>query len=540
MDDAPSSSHIAPTGTAAPFRRVAAVALGLFATIGSTYFVPALSHLRPWTSGDDYVPFWNIVGREFRGEGKILAAEAKEQERLLALSEKNAAALKAPPPKLVVPPPEQAVFPPYNPQEPVQKPEWGIEPPEALDAYFRKLTLVDLGVQGAIARAGHWGDSVLGIDGITSKIRGRLQARFGDAGHGFHLISRYNPSYRQEGILFEGGGDWNRCLVAFECSKKDHRYGYGGLTATSGGGAVGRWGTTKEGFGSSATRFELWFAHQEAGGKFKLTIDGERVEEISTRGEHLKDGWYEARVKPGQHQFILETAGGGSVRAYGIVMENDGPGVVWDGMAHISGSTRGIRTQDAEHIKSQIRHRDVDLIVFMYGGNDMERGYVDLSESMQPYYDEYAEAIQKYRAGKPALSCLVMSLTDHGKREENGAITSRAYAGVLSRAQRKIAADNGCGFFDTYQATGGPGTAARWFRARPQLLSPDLGHPSPFGHDLVASLVTQALLYGYEDYRQRMVGKPLEELAAPAAKPAAQPDPAPTNQPPAQQPASDL
>lgn len=522
MDDVHSSSPTMPLRGASPFWRVASIALGLFATIGSTYFVSSFSHLRPWVAGGDYVPFWNIVGREFLGEGKALAAEAKEQEQLLAQAKKSAQAVQTPPPKLAAPPSAQAVFPPYNPQERVQKPEWGIEPPEALDAYFRKLTLVDLGVKGAIARAGHWGDSVLGVDGITSKIRGRLQSRFGDAGHGFHLISRYNPSYRQEGIRFEGGGNWSRCLVAFECRKKDHHYGYGGLTANSGGGAMGRWATMKEGFGSSATRFELWFAYQETGGNFKLTIDGERVEEISTRGEHLKDGWYEVRVEPGQHQFILETAGGGNVRAYGIVMENDGPGVVWDGMAHISGSTRGIRTQDPEHIKSQIRHRDVDLLVFMYGGNDMERGYVDLVESMDPYYDEYGEAIQKYRAGKPGLSCLVMSLTDHGKRETSGAITSRAYAGVLSRAQRKIAADNGCGFFDTYQATGGPGTAARWFRARPQLLSPDLGHPSPFGHDLIASLVTQALLHGYESYRERMVGKPLEELAAPGVDPAEQ------------------
>src|SRR5690606_33958909 len=190
-----------------------------------------------------YVPFWNIVGREFWGEGKALAAEAKEQEQLLTQAKKSAQAVQAPPPKLAAPPPAQAVFPPYNPQERVQKPEWGIEPPEALDAYFRKLTLVDLGVKGAIARAGHWGDSVLGVDGITSKIRGRLQSRFGDAGHGFHLISRYNPSYRQEGIRFEGGGNWSRCLVAFECRKKDHHYGYGGLTANSGGGAMGRWAT---------------------------------------------------------------------------------------------------------------------------------------------------------------------------------------------------------------------------------------------------------------------------------------------------------
>lgn len=498
-----------------PWRRISQIALGLGAMIVASYSVPALHHLRPWVPRDGYVPFWNVVGREMLGEGEALVAEAQLQNKLSEVSSASVLKLK---PKVVQEAktaPIVAVFPKYSPKERVSKPEWGIEPPDALDSYYRKLTLVDLGVEGAIARAGHWGDSVLGIDGITSKIRNRLQARFGDAGHGFHMISRYNPSYRQEGIFFEGGGEWSRCLVAFECRKKDHHYGYGGLTANSGGGGVGRWATTKDGFGSKASRFEFWYAKQEEGGNVSISVDGGPAEVISTKGEDLADGWHEIRVEPGQHEFVLRTIGGGNVRAYGIVLENDGPGVVWDGMAHISGSTRGIRTQDPEHIKSQIKHRDVDLIVFMYGGNDMQRGYVDLKESMQPYYDEYGEAIQKYKAGKPGISCLVMTLSDHGERSPNGEIRSRGYAAVLAEAQRKIAKDNDCGFFDTYHAIGGKGTAARWFRARPSLLSPDLGHPTPFGHELIANLLTDALLNGYESYRDKMVGKALPELIKP-------------------------
>jgi lysophospholipase L1-like esterase len=154
----------------------------------------------------------------------------------------------------------------------------------------------------------------------------------------------------------------------------------------------------------------------------------------------------------------------------------------------------------------------VDLIVFMYGGNDMQRGYVDLKESMQPYYDEYGEAIDKYRAGKPGLPCLIMSLIDHGERGPGGEIRSRKYGAVLAQAQRKVAKDKGCGFFDTYHAGGGEGTAARWFRARPRLLSPDLGHPSTFGHELIANMLTDALLYGYQEFREKMAGEPFLEL----------------------------
>jgi lysophospholipase L1-like esterase len=208
----------------------------------------------------------------------------------------------------------------------------------------------------------------------------------------------------------------------------------------------------------------------------------------------------------------VRATGGGEVRAYGVVLENDGPGVVWDGMALIGGSTRGLATQDEQHIASQIRHRDLDLLVFMFGGNDMERGYVDLTESMQPYYEEWRRVLSRFRAGKPDASCLIMSVTDHGRRTADGRIVSRKFAKRLSEAQRQVAEENACAYFDTYQATGGEGTVARWYAAQPRLISSDLGHPNGLGHEVIAGLLANAILFAYEEYRDRMTGTPLEEL----------------------------
>jgi lysophospholipase L1-like esterase len=474
--------------------------------------VPPLAPLRPWVVGGGYVPFWNVIGRELLGEGKAMEAE---QAALEELREKSRAP-EAPTSMPVRSIPKRAagpVFPPYRPERRVEKPKHGIEPPEALDHYFGKLTLADLGVKGAIARAGHWGDSVLSVDGITSGIRNRLQSRFGDAGHGFHLMDRYNPSYRQKGIEFHPGGGWNACLVVQECQKKDNRYGYGGLVVHSGGGGAAIWSTPEEGFGQAVSLFELWYANKERGGKVEIAVDDGDPIVVDTRGPELEDGWHPVRVPSGAHTFKVKVAGGGEVRLYGVVLENDGPGVVWDGMVLVGGSTRGLRTQDEEHIKSQIRHRDVDVIVFMFGGNDMARNYVDLVDSMDLYHQEYGEVLHNFRAGKPEMSCLVMSTTDHGERGPGGDILSRKFAHDLAKAQRKIAHEGGCGFFDTFEATGGVGMAARWFRASPPLLSPDLGHPTGAGREVIAALLSDALLYGYEQYRQRMEGKPLPELA---------------------------
>lgn len=490
----------------AAFRRVQGLAAGLFIVVATTYLVPVLHPLRPWVPGGEYVPFWNIIGREVLGEGAELEAEAAKLTELQQLA--------APPMEPRVPQPysrtSEAVFPPYPLDIDLEPPEHGIEPPEALDGYYRKLTLVDLGVPGVIARAGHWGDSVLGIDGITSGVRRRLQHRFGDAGHGFHLMDRYNPSYRQQGVEFLPVIPWSRCLVVFECDKKDHRYGYGGLLATSDGGSEGRWRTPTRGFGQTVSRFEVWFSRQEHGGNLEIGIDEQEKVTVDTQGPHLEDAWHEVQVGPGPHTFRVRASGRGNVRAYGVVLENEGPGVVWDGMALIAGSTRSLRTQDPAHIASQIRRRDLDLVVFFFGGNDLERNYVDLRASMEPYYDEYSDVLELYRAGKPGLSCLVMSVLDHGRRTPQGGIESRAFARTLAQAQREVARRNGCGFFDTFSATGGPGTAARWLRSG--LMAADLGHPTNGGHEVIAALLTNAILFGYEEYRARMVGQSLPEL----------------------------
>ncbi len=492
------------------FQRVLGIVAGLALSIAATYALPALRALRPWTPGSGYVPFWNVVGREWLGEEKALEAEAAELRELRRRSE-LAPAASAPPRVPAVKPAPQAVFPPYEAARRVERPKFGIEPPEALDAYYEKLTLVDLGVEGAIARAGQWGDSVLGVDGITSGIRRRLQSRFGDAGHGFHLMDRYHPSYLQQGVQFSGGAGWNGCLIINECRKGDRRYGYGGHVAQSEpwGGAVSTWATTKSGFGSSWSTFELWFARHPRGGKVEITIDRAYKTVLDTRAPALEDGFHMVYLQPGAHRVTVSAVGGGSVRAYGVVLENDGPGVVWDGMALIGGSTRGLRTQDPEHIANQIHHRGLDLIAFMFGGNDLARKYVDLRDSMQPYYDEFAEVIRNFRAGRPKAACLIVSVLDHGQRDADDNIVSKQFAKTLSNAQREVARQNGCGFFDTYEAMGGKGSASRWFRASPRLMSPDLGHPTGAGHELIAGLIANAVLYGYQEFRDRKQGQPL-------------------------------
>jgi lysophospholipase L1-like esterase len=387
-----------------------------------------------------------------------------------------------------------------------------IENPEALAHYLGQLTLTDLKLEGAITRAGQWGDSVLGGDGLTNGIRKRLQERFGDAGHGFHALSRYSIGYAHRGVRFQDRGGWKSCEIIFKC-RPDARYGYAGVHSGSASGGQSMWQTAKEAPGDRVSRFELWFQKSPDGGRFELTIDGGRPVEIDTRAAAPSDAVEVFPLDDGPHSFELRTAGRGAARGYGVVLERDVPGVVWDELSLIGSFTQRLDYQNADHLGWQLRRRDIDLMVFIFGGNDVQREFDDLKTDMSPYEREYERVLRKFRAGRPEASCLVMSLIDHGARSEGG-VRTRPVVPRLVASQRKVATEVGCAFFDTFHAMGGINSIARWLRARPQLAAPDFSHPTLAGQGVIATLLYRALMHEYAEFRRKNVGAPLPALTS--------------------------
>jgi hypothetical protein len=118
---------------------------------------------------------------------------------------------------------------------------------------------------------------------------------------------------------------------------------------------------------------------------------------------------------------------------------------------------------------------------------------------------------------------MVMSLIDHGAREEN-TVRTRSIVPRLVSSQRRVAEAQGCAFFDTFHAMGGEDSIGRWYQARPQLAAPDFSHPTAAGQAVIATLVYRALMKRYTEFRERMTGQPLpapdsynESEPAPAA-----------------------
>ncbi|MBK8262998.1 MAG: hypothetical protein IPK80_16875 [Nannocystis sp.] len=503
-----------PRGT---FRKVVSGMITVIALIAASYLVPALEFARPWTPSDP-VPFWNLVGRELLGEGAAADAADEQLRELTKLAleddppeppelDPTADAPLPPEPEIRAPAAEHEPIPPYQPHlDDKQRVERRLDDPAALDPFYAALTRTELRLPGAITRAIHYGDSAIGNDGITGSIRQRLQARFGDAGHGYHLLGQPNASYRHQGVTFVERAAFNLCFIIQGC-RGDGRYGLGGTTFESTGGAEIRLGTATKGVqGRRVARFEIWYAALSASGTLRARVDDLPPVDIATAGPDLEDRWEVIQVPDGEHTLTLRAAGGGKVRAYGVVLERDAPGVVWDELSQIGALTRRLLNFDPGHIHRQIARRSPDLLVLMFGGNDM-----NTKGTMSKYKSELTDVIRLLRGGKDPLPCLVMAPLDHGERDGQAIIT-RPIVPRLVDAQREVAAAEGCAFFDTYQAMGGEGSMGRWARAEPRLGSGDLAHLTHHGHKVVGGMLYRALMAGYRDFRRRVAGHPMSVL----------------------------
>src|ERR1019366_617439 len=135
------------------------------------------------------------------------------------------------------------------------------------------------------------------------------------------------------------------------------------------------------------------------------------------------------------------------------------------------------------------------LVIINYGTNESSYpAYVD-----KLYEPELRRAIARVRNALPNTSILVMSPMDRGARDGNSITTMPAIPRLVD-IQQRVAAELGCGFFNTYAAMGGSGTMERWYDGHPRMVGADLIHPSPQGARIVAQSLTGQLLIGYERY----------------------------------------
>ncbi len=358
----------------------------------------------------------------------------------------------------------------------------------ALDPFFQALKRAQSGE--GFADVLHFGDSPVTADQITADMRSILQQRFGDAGHGFILMAKPWAWYGHRGVDLNGKG-W-KIEAASQGRAKDNLHGLGGVSFTGYPGAVSKFKLVED-----HDRVEVFYLRKPGGGTIVLTADGQRIGELTTDGSDREEGFMKFSLPSGARNVEM-TVASGEVRVFGVSFEKDAPGVRYHSLGLNGGQVfMAVRYFEPSHWSAAIRHVRPDLIVINYGTN--ESSYAEYIE--KSYASELRELIRRVRNAAPDASVLIMSPMDRGQRTPEGDIATLPALPRLVEIQRRVAADMGCAFFDTFHAMGGEGTMGRWYEAKPRLVSADFMHPFPAGAKRVATLLEEALYHGYGRFK---------------------------------------
>lgn len=480
----------------------------------STYLIPGMSELRPWEPGEP-IPLASLVslrptvgqvdapvGGTSGGSGPPMTVDQARESAAQSLGADLAANLGS---QAAGTDDGDALA-----DEPESHSGFRVEPDElaglvrefedssgrALDAFF--AALVRTATPGAthLTRVAYWGDSTIAADDVTSTLRRRLQKRFGDGGHGFHLIGKGTMPYRHKDVLAEQSGEWTvHSVIRKEIP--DGRYGFGGHLHRSRGSGRARFETVRRGpIGRMVSGFELFYQRHPSGGKVELAVDGGAPSVLDTRAGQVEDAWERIPVEDGPHALTLRTLPGGEARLYGIAMERGGPGVVVDSLGIVGARASRMLNFDPDHLAAQIAHRAPDLMVIAFGGNEAS----DRNMNFERYRQVMTEVVRRVRAGRPEASCLLMAPLDQGERDRRGRVRTMPNVPRIVAVQREVAAAEGCAFFDTFQAMGGEGAMGRWHQAKPRLGWGDFRHATPAGYEVIGNMLYKALLKGLSDY----------------------------------------
>ena len=378
-----------------------------------------------------------------------------------------------------------------------------IDPQQALKAFYQALWRTEAGQPGAVTRVLHYGDSPVTADSITADVRSLLQERFGDAGHGFILVSKPWAWYGHRGVEVHGRG-WH-IEAASQSRARDGFHGLGGVSFEGATGASSHF-TLRE----DHARMEVQFLRQPGGGVLLVQADGSPIARVETEGAEKQPAFEMFPVPAGAREIDLVVESG-LVRLFGVSFERNGPGVIYNSLGLNGGQVQMVvRYFERSQWTAELQHERPDLVVVNYGTN--ESLYADYIERYYP--GELREVIRRIKTAVPKASLLVMSPMDRGERDSSGRITTPPTLPRLVDIQRRIAAETGCAFFNTFQAMGGEGTMGRWYESQPRLVSADFMHPLPAGAKKVGVLLDQALESGFRAFKDKQQKQLAEHAAA--------------------------
>ncbi|MCC6215588.1 MAG: hypothetical protein IT376_12050 [Polyangiaceae bacterium] len=354
----------------------------------------------------------------------------------------------------------------------------------ALGPFWEKLAAVARGRAAGPVRVFFYGDSNLALDQVSGELRRRLQARFGDGGHGYMGAGSPARGYRHMDVRRSTSGHWVTHIYSHH-DPTGEGFGAGGMVATTrarGARVAIRTADAGAPVGTAVTHLGVFYVAQPGGGRVGLRVDGGEPRVVDAEAVAPRAEWVVVEAPDGPHELRVEALDDRKeVRLLGLTLERAArPGIVVDAYGLTGSTYHHLARMDHPIDRRMLELRKPDLVLFLIGTNHHRFDENPVSAD---------RVLRLLREVDPAMPVVVMTPPDRVK-SKHSTQSHRTIVEVSAQLER-LAREQRVGFWDFRGAMGGDGAMHAFFWKG--LAGEDLIHLSPAGARVMGGRLAHAL-----------------------------------------------
>lgn len=345
----------------------------------------------------------------------------------------------------------------------------------------------------------HIGDSHIQADHFSGSVRQKMQLEFGNAGRGFIFPYRAAKSNEPQSYKSVTNVVWDSKRNVFY--DKPLPIGIGGFTIETSDSLaeINLMVKDQPKLGYCFTKFTLF--HEKGLSNFDITIcDDQNCEigKISSTNRSTNPFVSELKFDKPIRQIYLrnkvsDTANQRSTRIYGMLLENDSSGVLYN-MIGVNGAEYRHYVM-SKYFVQQLSYLSSDLIVLSLGTNEAYSAGFDKTSFIR----SVDSLVAGMRLSNPNASILISTPADCYRKSRKGRIKNPDMKSA-KEALITYCLEHNLAYWDLYEIMGGYGSMGKWYAMK--LSAKDRVHFSGKGYQIQGDLLYNALIQGFERYKQ--------------------------------------
>ena len=368
----------------------------------------------------------------------------------------------------------------------------------ALSLFYEKLYQLNQTKTGRVNIV-HIGDSHIQADFFSGSVRQKLQLRFGNAGRG--LIFPYRVAKSNEPLSYrtESKTTWSAKRNVFYDNPLP--IGLAGFTVETEDSLAELKVTVKDQPGLGYDFSKLTLFHEKGQDNYDITVCDEVNCELGVLKSVDKSSNQfvsELKLDKPMEQFILrnkrtDTANQHYTRIYGILLENDSAGVLYN-MIGVNGSEYRHYNM-SKYFTSQLSYLNADLIILSLGTNEA----FSMGFDRVKFNNNIDTLVANLKLANPNAAILLTTPGDSYRKSRKGRVKNP------DMKVARVTIINYCiqhhlAYWDWFEIMGGYGSMANWVLMK--LAQKDRVHYNGRGYMIQGDMLYRALMGGYNKYVQ--------------------------------------